>query len=170
MSWDGRPILSTFGGHAAEFGGRGMGGMVGEARQAARATGKYLWRCRMAKGSKVFFIPCFFIPCFFMPPEKTIALPYVDGTFAWNNAWGASLIDSADTCRPIKNHTINLVEDAIFLDSVCSLAFSLRALSHDATKAKPYMAAVSPLFFTLRYHRTMGFQQVRSDPCARLTT
>ncbi len=26
--------------------------------------------CRMAKGSKVFFIPCFFIPCFFMPPEK----------------------------------------------------------------------------------------------------
>ncbi len=126
--------------------------------------------CRMAKGSKVFFIPCFFIPCFFMPPEKTIALPYVDGTFAWNNAWGASLIDSADTCRPIKNHTINLVEDAIFLDSVCSLVFSLRALSHDATKAKPYMAAVSPLFFTLRYHRTMGFQQVRSDPCARLTT
>jgi len=83
--------------------------------------------CRMAKGSKVFFIPCFFIPCFFMPPEKTIALPYVDGTFAWNNAWGASLIDSADTCRPIKNHTINLVGDAIFLDSVCSLAFSLRA-------------------------------------------
>lgn len=75
--------------------------------------------CRMAKGSKVFFIPCFFIPCFFMPPEKTIALPYVDGTFAWNNAWGASLIDSADTCRPIKNHTINLVEE---LPSAPSLA------------------------------------------------
>lgn len=29
----------------------------------------------------------FFMPAFFMPPEDFISLSYVDGCFAWNNAW-----------------------------------------------------------------------------------
>ncbi|WVW84729.1 hypothetical protein I302_106764 [Kwoniella bestiolae CBS 10118] len=61
----------------------------------------------------------FFIPSFFLPPEVILAKDYVDGAFDWNGAW------------PMNNHTINLDSDKPFL-------------SHN----KPYMASVSPLFFT----------------------
>ncbi|WWD04916.1 hypothetical protein V865_002987 [Kwoniella europaea PYCC6329] len=61
----------------------------------------------------------FFIPSFFLPPEEILAKNYVDGAFHWNGAW------------PMNNHTTNLESDKPFLE-------------HE----KPYMAAVSPLFFT----------------------
>nr|XP_031864159.1 uncharacterized protein CI109_000069 [Kwoniella shandongensis]KAA5531231.1 hypothetical protein CI109_000069 [Kwoniella shandongensis] len=61
----------------------------------------------------------FFWPSFFIPPHEILAKEYVDGAFYWNGAW------------PMGNHTTNLNEDQAFLDS-----------------DKPYMAAVSPLFFT----------------------
>jgi hypothetical protein len=28
-----------------------------------------------------------FWPAFFLPPETILSFPYVDGAFAWNNAW-----------------------------------------------------------------------------------
>ncbi|WVN88405.1 uncharacterized protein L203_103614 [Cryptococcus depauperatus CBS 7841] len=61
----------------------------------------------------------FFWPAFFEPPEEFLNREYVHGSFAWNNAW------------PMGNHSIDLKNDWPFLKS-----------------NKPYMAAVSPLFFT----------------------
>ncbi|KAK6908144.1 hypothetical protein I203_102145 [Kwoniella mangroviensis CBS 8507] len=61
----------------------------------------------------------FFIPSFFLPPEEILAKDDVDGAFHWNGAW------------PMNNHTTNLDSDKPFLN-------------HE----KPYMASVSPLFFT----------------------
>ncbi|KAK8858540.1 hypothetical protein IAR55_002767 [Kwoniella newhampshirensis] len=61
----------------------------------------------------------FFWPSFFLPPHEILAKDYVDGAFYWNGAW------------PMGNQTTSLKEDQAFLDS-----------------DKPYMAAVSPLFFT----------------------
>ncbi|WWC88604.1 uncharacterized protein L201_003517 [Kwoniella dendrophila CBS 6074] len=61
----------------------------------------------------------FFIPSFFLPPEEILEKNYVDGAFHWNGAW------------PMGNHTVNLDSDKPFLKH-----------------KKPYMASVSPLFFT----------------------
>ncbi|WWC70808.1 uncharacterized protein I206_104760 [Kwoniella pini CBS 10737] len=61
----------------------------------------------------------FFIPSFFLPPEEILKKDYVDGAYHWNGAW------------PMDNSTINLDSDQPFLN-------------HE----KPYMASVSPLFFT----------------------
>jgi len=61
----------------------------------------------------------FFWPSFFLPPETFTAKEFVDGTYAWNGAW------------PMGNHTTSLEEDRVFL-----------------AHPKPYMASVSPLFFT----------------------
>ncbi|CED85570.1 Glycoside hydrolase, family 71 [Phaffia rhodozyma] len=67
----------------------------------------------------------FFVPAFFLPPEKIMTDPLVDGTFSWNTAW------------PINGSGhITSDEDKPFLKS--SLF----------KKRKPYMAAVSPCFFT----------------------
>ncbi|ORY28480.1 glycoside hydrolase [Naematelia encephala] len=96
----GRPILSTFGGHDRTFGGLGWS--------------KFLQALNHRLGKKVLFIPSFF-----MPPNDFLSLPFVDGTFAWNNAW------------PMSNSPTSLDEDRPFLHS-----------------DKPYMAAVSPVFFT----------------------
>ncbi|WVF69229.1 hypothetical protein IAT40_004005 [Kwoniella sp. CBS 6097] len=61
----------------------------------------------------------FFWPSLFLPPHEILAKDYVHGAFNWNGAW------------PMGNHTTSLAEDKPFLEH-----------------AKPYMAAVSPLFFT----------------------
>ncbi|OCF33439.1 hypothetical protein I316_04859 [Kwoniella heveanensis BCC8398] len=61
----------------------------------------------------------FFWPSLFLPPHEILAKDYVHGAFHWNGAW------------PMGNYTTDLDEDRAFL-------------RHD----KPYMAAVSPLFFT----------------------
>lgn len=105
FEYNGRPVLTTFGGHGVNWGGKGWPGFL--AMLERRMTKKPM-----------------FWPSFFMNPEAFIALPYVDGTFFWNNAW------------PITNHRMNLEDDIPFLDS-----------------EKPYMAAVSPCFFT-HYGRT----------------
>ncbi|ORX40144.1 glycoside hydrolase [Kockovaella imperatae] len=65
-----------------------------------------------------------FIPAFFMPPKDFLTLPYVDGAFNWNSAW------------PQGDHSANVVEDEAFCEDPISF------------QVKPYMAAVSPLFFT----------------------
>nr|XP_018262317.1 uncharacterized protein I303_05333 [Kwoniella dejecticola CBS 10117]OBR84475.1 hypothetical protein I303_05333 [Kwoniella dejecticola CBS 10117] len=61
----------------------------------------------------------FFIPSFFLPPEEILKKDYVDGAYHWNGAW------------PMDNSTTTLDSDRPFLDH-----------------KKPYMASVSPLFFT----------------------
>ncbi|KAJ9106718.1 hypothetical protein QFC19_003030 [Naganishia cerealis] len=61
----------------------------------------------------------FFMPSFFLPPEKILGMPYVDATFDWNSGW------------PMENHTISVASDAVFIRN-----------------ERPYMAAVSPWFFT----------------------
>ncbi|ODO01504.1 hypothetical protein I350_06324 [Cryptococcus amylolentus CBS 6273] len=60
-----------------------------------------------------------FWPAFFIPPSDFMAKLYVDGTFAWNSGWA------------MDNTSMNLKEDQPFLKG-----------------DKPYMAAISPLFFT----------------------
>ncbi|EIW73683.1 hypothetical protein TREMEDRAFT_37459 [Tremella mesenterica DSM 1558] len=87
LKWDGRPVLSSFSGHAVSFGGEGWKG----------------WLNRLNAKSET---PVFFWPTFFMPPKEVINLPYVDGTFAWNAAWSVA-----------GNHTISIEEDAPFLAS-----------------------------------------------------
>ncbi|KAL1412911.1 hypothetical protein Q8F55_000660 [Vanrija albida] len=99
----GRPILSSFAGHDVYFGARGWKGFLVHLNNQLR---KY----RLPHA--------FFWPAFFMPPQQFVDLPYVDGTFAWNNAWP-------------KHTRLTLKEDTPFMD-----------------KDKPYMAAISPLFFT----------------------
>ncbi|WRT67733.1 uncharacterized protein IL334_004705 [Kwoniella shivajii] len=98
FKWDGRTVLSTFGGH--DLGDQGW-------KEVIHGVQKSL-------GDNLFFIPSFFLP-----PEEILKKDYVDGAFHWNSAW------------PMNNHTINLDSDKPFLDH-----------------KKPYMAAVSPLFFT----------------------
>ncbi|WVR06299.1 hypothetical protein IAU60_003329 [Kwoniella sp. DSM 27419] len=61
----------------------------------------------------------FFFPSFFLPPSEILSRNYVDGAFNWNGAW------------PMGDRPIDLDEDRAFLNH-----------------PKPYMAAVSPLFFT----------------------
>ncbi|GFZ45246.1 hypothetical protein JCM24511_02972 [Saitozyma sp. JCM 24511] len=100
LHWKGRRVLSTFGGQGASFGGAGWGGWLRSLKQEL--------------GEKVMFWPAFFLP-----PETILSLPYVDGAFAWNNAW------------PSGDAPIDTQEDEPFLRS-----------------EKPYMAAVSPVFST----------------------
>lgn len=61
----------------------------------------------------------FFIPAFFLPPLEILGRSYVDGAFAWNAGW------------PTTKQGLTLDEDRPFLEG-----------------AKPYMAAISPWFFT----------------------
>ncbi|WVO19194.1 uncharacterized protein IAS62_000472 [Cryptococcus decagattii] len=98
LKWCGKVLLSTFSGHSL-----GDDGWVDVLRLVERGLGEEVT----------------FWPAFFMPPEDFLNKSYVDGAFAWNNAW------------PMGNHTINIENDRPFLES-----------------RKPYMAALSPLFFT----------------------
>lgn len=86
MKWNDRPILSTFGGHNAGFGGDGWEGWLTKLNAKLDqpvCMSNVGCALRLIKGNlKVFFIPAFFIA-----PDEFIALPHVDGTFAWNNAW-----------------------------------------------------------------------------------
>ncbi|WVQ72863.1 hypothetical protein IAR50_002424 [Cryptococcus sp. DSM 104548] len=66
-----------------------------------------------------------FWPAFFMPPNDFMAKPYVDGVYAWNSGWA------------MDNTSMSLKEDDPFLKG-----------------HKPYMAAISPLFFT--HYGTQG--------------
>lgn len=101
FQYEGKAVLTTFGGHDAKWGGRGWPGFL-EILHARMSTKPMFW------------------PCFFMPPDNILAREYVDGVFAWNNAW------------PIFNGRVGITEEDItFINS-----------------PKPYMAAVSPLFFT----------------------
>ncbi|WVQ96734.1 hypothetical protein IAU59_003841 [Kwoniella sp. CBS 9459] len=77
------------------------------------------WRDVIAGVEKGLGEKVFFWPSLFLPPHEILAKDYVHGAFHWNGAW------------PMGNHTTNLDEDRPFLQ-------------HE----KPYMAAVSPLFFT----------------------
>ncbi|KAI5452377.1 hypothetical protein NCC49_000937 [Naganishia albida] len=61
----------------------------------------------------------YFIPSFFLPPETILDMPFVDATFNWNGGW------------PAINDTINTEGDEVFIRD-----------------RRPYMAAVSPWFFT----------------------
>ena len=63
-----RKVISTFGGHDAPLGEWGWAG--------------FLARLEDQLGEEIFFVPAFF-----MPPQDFIDLKYVDGCFAWNNAW-----------------------------------------------------------------------------------
>ncbi|OXH33821.1 hypothetical protein J008_02942 [Cryptococcus neoformans] len=98
LKWDGKVLLSTFSGHSL-----GDDGWVDVLHLVEKGLGEEVT----------------FWPAFFMPPEDFLGKSYVDGAFAWNNAW------------PMGNHTVNLDDDHLFLES-----------------KKPYMAAISPLFFT----------------------
>ena len=49
------------------------------------------------------------MPAFFMPPKDFLELPYVDGTFAWNNAWWVSHATSHGMrLRPLGQKVITL--------------------------------------------------------------
>lgn len=81
LRYQGRLILSTFGGHDKTFGGMGWEGFLSEVQQR---LGERVSREIAATGpdGKIMFIPSFF-----MPPDNFLRLPYVDGCFGWNNAW-----------------------------------------------------------------------------------
>ncbi|WVQ83005.1 hypothetical protein IAT38_005143 [Cryptococcus sp. DSM 104549] len=98
LRWGGGVVLSTFGGHG---------------------LGDEGWREVISGVEAGLEEKVFFWPAFFLPPHEILTKDYVDGAFAWNNAW------------PMGNHPTSLDEDKPFLES-----------------DKAYMAAVSPLFFT----------------------
>lgn len=66
MRWDGKVLLSTFSGHSL-----GDDGWIDVLRLVERGLGEEVT----------------FWPAFFMPPEDFLGKSYVDGAFAWNNAW-----------------------------------------------------------------------------------
>jgi len=88
LRYSGRLVLSTFGGHDKTFGGIGWEGFLHQIQQrlGERVSGTLRASRRIdtdvpADGEIMF------IPSFFMPPDDFLRLPYVDGCFAWNNAW-----------------------------------------------------------------------------------
>jgi glucan endo-1,3-alpha-glucosidase len=85
LRWGGGMMLSTFGGHAVPFGGLGWGGWL-KALQDRLGERVSSYQCcnvlMMGLSVQIFFMPAFFIP-----PNEFLDLPYVNGTFAWNNAW-----------------------------------------------------------------------------------
>ena len=81
MMWFDRPILSIFGGHSAAFGE--------EARTGLRRLNERLKRLVNLNGPIDALVKRdegFLYPCLFLPLEEFIGLPYVEGTFAGNNA------------------------------------------------------------------------------------
>lgn len=66
LKWGGKVLLSTFSGHSL-----GDDGWVDVLRIVERGLGEEVT----------------FWPAFFMPPEDFLNKSYVDGAFAWNNAW-----------------------------------------------------------------------------------
>lgn len=83
---DNRPLLTTFGGEDAKFGGRGWHGVL--ARFAEKSH----------NGKRPFFWPGFH-----QDSKAIIENEDVDGTFAWSNAW------------PQNNHRLTLTQDLPFL-------------------------------------------------------
>ncbi|KAJ9114317.1 hypothetical protein QFC22_005769 [Naganishia vaughanmartiniae] len=79
-------VLSTFGGGEANFGGAGWEGFLRE--------------CKI-RGLNIYFIPAFFLP-----PERILAMPYVDATFNWNSGW------------PLENDTISTKSDEVYIRNV----------------------------------------------------
>lgn len=68
MMYDGRPLLTSFGGHDASWGGKGWSGFLGELNQKLRYHVSF-W------------------PSFFQPPNEVVSKDWVDGAFSWNGAW-----------------------------------------------------------------------------------
>lgn len=89
--------------------------------------GKNGWPGFIAEVNRLVRAQIFFWPGFFVSPEEFKNNPLVGGSFVWNSAW------------PDGNHPIRHHHDAPFLDI-----------------GKPYMAAISPLFFT-HYGKTGQF-------------
>ncbi|GMK57757.1 hypothetical protein CspeluHIS016_0405910 [Cutaneotrichosporon spelunceum] len=86
------------------------------------------WRGFMKELNSKMRYPVSFWPAWFQPPDRLISNELVDGLFHWNGGW------------PMTNRHISLsTEDMAFIAS-----------------DKPYMAAVSPLFFT-HYGKTGEF-------------
>jgi glucan endo-1,3-alpha-glucosidase len=84
MLFQGRKLLSTFGGERAEFGGWGWAGWLDRLnRELGEEVGLH------SNGSVTMLtdVKVFFMPGFFLPPDNINAMEHVDGMFNWNSAW-----------------------------------------------------------------------------------
>jgi len=82
MRFQGKVLLSTFGGESASFGTMGWEGWL-QALKAELDDEVRLYLVGLGPAD----VQVFFMPSFFLPPDKFAALPYVDGMFNWNSAW-----------------------------------------------------------------------------------
>lgn len=68
LMYDGKPLLTAFGGHEAKWGDKGWKGFLEELNMKMRYHASF-W------------------PAFFQPPGDVLGAEWVDGTFSWNGAW-----------------------------------------------------------------------------------